>query len=48
MITSGLNALSQDLAVHTTKESELLIPAAIFAEEQIRARSQHARHTDGN
>lgn len=39
-ITSGLAAMAQELAVHTMVEGDLLIPAAIFAEEQIRARQK--------
>ena len=38
VISDGLYALSRDLAVHTAKEGEILIPAAIFSEEQLRAR----------
>ncbi|MBA3697696.1 MAG: hemerythrin domain-containing protein [Planctomycetes bacterium] len=38
VVRDGLHALARDLAMHTAKESELLIPAAIFSEEQIRAR----------
>lgn len=39
-ITSGLAAMAQDLAVHAMVEGDLLVPAAIFAEEQIRARQK--------
>lgn len=38
VVSDGLHALARDLAMHTAKESELLIPAAIFSEEHIRAR----------
>ena len=43
LVKTGLTALAQDLAMHTAKESELLIPAAIFAEDQLRARSRRSR-----
>lgn len=38
VISDGLYALSRDLAVHTAKEGEILIPAAIFSDERLRAR----------
>lgn len=38
IIRIGLSEMAADLAVHATKESEFLIPAAIFAEDQVRAR----------
>jgi iron-sulfur cluster repair protein YtfE (RIC family) len=42
VIVAGLLAMQQDLAAHTAKEGELLIPAAIFAEERILAREGRA------
>ena len=43
VISDGLYALSRDLAVHTAKEGEILIPAAIFSEEQLHARRSVGR-----
>jgi len=38
IVSDGLHALARDLTMHTAKESELLIPATIFSEDQMRAR----------
>lgn len=43
LIGEGLQALARDLVVHTAKEGEFLIPAAIFSEDRLRAR-RHAGH----
>lgn len=43
VVSDGLHALARDLALHTAKEGELLIPAAIFSEEQLRARRSTGR-----
>jgi iron-sulfur cluster repair protein YtfE (RIC family) len=40
LIASGLAALERNLVAHTELEGGLLIPAAIFAEEQLRARQR--------
>ncbi len=39
LIRSGLLAMQVDHAVHAAMESDILVPAAIFAEDQLRARS---------
>jgi hypothetical protein len=39
LIGIGLNAMLADLAEHGTKEQGILMPAVIFAEEQLRARA---------
>ena len=38
MINDGFNAMAQDLVVHTAKEAELLLPAAIFSLERLISR----------
>lgn len=43
IIRTGVEALARDLVMHTAKESEFLIPAAIFSEEQLRARCSTGR-----
>lgn len=43
VIRDGLQALARDLVMHTAKEGEFLIPAAIFSEDRLRAR-RHAGH----
>ncbi len=37
LIHAGIVALATDLAVHASIENEILLPAALFAEEQVRA-----------
>lgn len=37
VVSEGMHALDRDFDMHTAKERELLIPAAIFSEEHIRA-----------
>lgn len=39
IIRIGLAEMAADLAVHASKESEYLVPAAIYAEDQVRARN---------
>jgi iron-sulfur cluster repair protein YtfE (RIC family) len=40
LVLSGLEAMKADLAVHAYGELEILLPAAIAAEEQLKARSR--------
>jgi iron-sulfur cluster repair protein YtfE (RIC family) len=46
VIRDGLLAMQADLRVHAYGEADILLPAAIAAEEQLSARS-HARHVRG-
>jgi iron-sulfur cluster repair protein YtfE (RIC family) len=39
----GLKAMARDMAIHTAKEAELLLPAAIFSEELLRSRPSTER-----
>jgi iron-sulfur cluster repair protein YtfE (RIC family) len=43
VVSDGVSAMARDLAMHTAKEGELLLPAAIFSEEQLRARRSAGR-----
>lgn len=43
VVGEGLRALAIDLAMHTAKEGEFLMPAAIFSEDQLRARRSTGR-----
>jgi iron-sulfur cluster repair protein YtfE (RIC family) len=38
VVCAGFTALRRDLAMHTAKEGEILMPAAIFSEERLSAR----------
>lgn len=38
LINDGFKAMAQDLVVHTAKEAELLLPAAIFSQERLISR----------
>lgn len=40
----GVEALARDLDIHSAKEGNILIPAAIFSEEQLRARTTKRLH----
>ena len=40
LIREGLTAMASDLVMHKMKENDILLPAVLFAEEQL-----HARHT---
>ena len=37
LISAGLLAMRSELAVHVMKENEILVPAAIFAEELVQS-----------
>ncbi len=48
LIGKGLSAMLADLADHGNKEQGILMPAVIFAEEQIRARTTSRHAEDGD
>lgn len=42
MIRLGLHAMAADLVAHADKERDILMPAAIFAEDLLRSQKKHA------